>query len=145
MVEKKQNKNRKKPLQASEKRQIERKYMSLPELLNQNYVAQLDNLAKMQTIINESFQNHPVYQEYHRRKQLKKQYNELHKQHKLTIKQVTDFYKILKKQHKQWLILNTRVAILITIAEKLGTLLGTITGKVTNYKNKIKKYFKRSF
>lgn len=122
------DKNKSKPQSFKQQRPVgENPPPLLSEIIYQDYEANLNELLDMQKKINIAWENHPVYQEFHRSKETKRQYKRLQKEHKLAIRHASSFYRISKREYKQWLRVLAEPSKLIRSAENIGRVLGRFT------------------
>ena len=110
---------------------------SLPEILTAQYGDNLNNLVAIQNVLEKSFTEHPIYQEYHRKNRIKKQYKLLLAQYKKANAEVTAFHNQLRREHKKWIQQTKRaekkVNIAVLFAERLGMVMGSILTRAKKF------------
>jgi hypothetical protein len=91
------------------KNQRIKKEETIASAIGASYTENLNSLLQTQKIINKLFTTHPIYQEFHRHKQVGELYEELTKQHTNALDGINKLYRTADKQHRKWLKLASRI------------------------------------
>jgi hypothetical protein len=82
---------------------------TVAEAIGSNYKENLKSLLQTQELINKLFVEHPIYQEYHKNKEIAELYEKLQSQHLKTIQDINKLYKLADTQYSDWLKVSSRL------------------------------------